>query len=167
MRNVWAKAAYRFTMVTGKFAITDYFDNNSYSRDPRRQFMNWSLMSNGAWDYPADTRGYTIGTMQEFSMQTWSLRAATVLEPTEANGPTFDTRVAKNRGEAVEWEQRYAPLHHCGAFRVLGFLNRERAGTWNRNSRPTSAYSRAMAGPTARRSPGLSRKSTARRAASP
>jgi len=119
----------RFTMITGKFALTDFFDNNAYSHDPRRQFMNWSLMSNGAWDYPADTRGYTIGSMQELTMRSWSLRAATVMEPTEANGPTFDTRLAKNRGEAVEWEKRYKPMGHAGALRVLGFENRERAGT--------------------------------------
>src|ERR1035438_9107005 len=92
----------RFTMITGKFAITDFFDNNTYSHDPRRQFMNWSLMSNGAWDYPADTRGYTIGTVQELTMRGWSLRAANVMEPTEANGGTFGTRLAKNRGEAVD-----------------------------------------------------------------
>jgi high affinity Mn2+ porin len=120
----------RFTMITGKFALTDYFDNNSYSHDPRRQFMNWSLMSNGAWDYPADTRGYTIGALQELTMRDWSLRAASVLEPTEANGPTFDTRIAKNRGEAVEWEGRYRAMGHSGALRILGFLNRERAGTF-------------------------------------
>ena len=120
----------RFTMVTGKFAITDYFDNNSYSHDPRRQFMNWSLMSNGAWDYPADTRGYTVGTVQELTMRGWSLRAASVMEPTEANGATFDTRLAKNRGVAVEWEKRYRPIGHAGALRVLGFENRERAGTF-------------------------------------
>lgn len=120
----------RFTMITGKFAITDYFDNNSYSHDPRHQFMNWSLMSNGAWDYPADTRGYTIGTVQELTMRNWSLRTATVMEPTEANGPTFDTRVAKNRGAAVEWESRFKPIGHSGVLRVLGFENQERAGTF-------------------------------------
>ncbi|HXK07983.1 MAG TPA: carbohydrate porin [Verrucomicrobiae bacterium] len=120
----------RFTMITGKFAITDFFDNNSYSHDPRRQFMNWALMSNGAWDYPADTRGYTIGTVQELAMRSWSLRAAAVMEPTEANGPAFDTRIAKNRGVAAEWEQRYKPFGHSGALRVLGFLNREHAGTF-------------------------------------
>jgi len=125
-----AQPVCRFTLITGKFAITDFFDNNQYSHDPRRQFMNWSLMSNGAWDYPADTRGYTVGTVQELAMRTWSLRAASVMEPTEANGPTFDTRIAKNRGEAVEWEQRYRPLGHNGALRLLGFLNRERAGTF-------------------------------------
>jgi len=58
-----AQPVCRFTLITGKFAITDFFDNNQYSHDPRRQFMNWSLMSNGAWDYPADTRGYTVGTV--------------------------------------------------------------------------------------------------------
>jgi high affinity Mn2+ porin len=47
------------SITAGKFAITDFFDNNTYSHDPRTQFMNWALMSNGAWDYPADTRGYT------------------------------------------------------------------------------------------------------------
>lgn len=120
----------RFTIIAGKFAITDFFDNNSYSHDPRHQFMNWSLMSNGAWDYPADTRGYTIGTVQELAVRTWSLRAATVMEPTEANGPTLDTRIAQNRGTAVEWERRYQPLGHSGVLRVLAFENRERAGTF-------------------------------------
>jgi high affinity Mn2+ porin len=120
----------RFTLITGKFAITDFFDNNTYSHDPRRQFMNWSLMSNGAWDYPADTRGYTIGSVQELTMRGWSLRAAAVMEPTEANGGTLDTRVAQNRGVVVEWEKRYKPMGHAGALRVLGFQNRERSGTF-------------------------------------
>ncbi len=123
-------AVCRFTAITGRFAITDFFDNNTYSHDPRRQFMNWALMSNGAWDYPSDVRGYSIGSVQELTMRSWSLRSAVVLEPTEANGATYDTRVAKNRGVAVEWERRYKPMRHAGALRVLGFLNRERAGTF-------------------------------------
>jgi high affinity Mn2+ porin len=131
VRMHWSVAdGVSLSIVTGKFAVTDYFDNNRYSHDPRKQFMNWSLMYNGAWDYPADTRGYTIGTLQELTAQHWSLRAATVMEPTTANGPTFDTRIAKNRGEAVEGETRYRMLRQDGAFRVLGFLNRERAGTF-------------------------------------
>jgi high affinity Mn2+ porin len=122
--------ACRFTAITGRFAITDFFDNNTYSHDPRRQFMNWALMSNGAWDYPSDVRGYSIGSVQELTMRGWSLRSAVVMEPTEANGATYDTRVAKNRGVAVEWEKRYQPTGHAGALRVLAFLNRERAGTF-------------------------------------
>ena len=120
----------RFTMIDGRFAITDFFDNNTYSHDPRRQFINWSLMSNGAWDYPSDVRGYSIGSVQELTVRGWSLRSAVVLEPTEANGAIYDTRVAKNRGLAVEWEKRHKPMGHAGVWRVLGFLNRERAGTF-------------------------------------
>jgi high affinity Mn2+ porin len=120
----------RFTLTTGKFAISDFFDNNTYTHDPRRQFMNWTLMSNGAWDYPADTRGYTIGSVQELTVRTWSLRSAIVMEPTEANGGTFDTRIGENRGLVVEGEKRYISIGHPGTLRVLGFLNRARSGTF-------------------------------------
>jgi high affinity Mn2+ porin len=125
-----AQPVRRFTVITGKFALTDYFDDNKYSHDPRTQFMNWALMYNGAWDFPADVRGYTIGTMQELTMRSWSLRVASSLEPTVANGPTLDTRIAKNRGEVAEWEQRYSPKQRPGALRLLGYLNRERAGVF-------------------------------------
>lgn len=122
--------AVRFTTITGKFAVTDFFDNNTYSHDPRTQFMNWSLMYNGAWDYSADTRGYTMGTIEELTMRRWSLRVAHVLEPTAPNGPTFDFRVARNRGDVVEWESRCSPAGQPGALRILGFANREGAGTY-------------------------------------
>jgi high affinity Mn2+ porin len=125
-----ALATNRITSVAGKFGLTDFFDNNAYSHDPRSQFMNWSIMYNGAWDYPADVRGYTVGAMQELTMKSWSLRAATALEPTEANGPTLDWRVAKNRGEVIEYEQRYRIAGQSGTIRTLGFLNREDGGTF-------------------------------------
>jgi len=120
----------RFSWITGKFAVTDFFDNNSYSHDPRSQFMNWSLMYNGAWDYPADVRGYTIGTLQELEMRNWAFRAASVMEPTEANGPTLDTRIGRNRGLALEYERRYNIAGRHGALRVLAFQNKEHAGTY-------------------------------------
>ena len=128
----------RFTTVAGKFSLVDFFDNNSYSHDPRTQFMNWALMYNGAWDYPSDVRGYTVGVMEEWTGRRWSLRHATAMEPTAANGPTLDTRVAKNRGEVAEWESRFTPASHPGALRLLGFYNREHAGTF-RESVATAA----------------------------
>ena len=54
----------RYTVIAGRFTVTDFFDNNSYTHDPRTQFMAWGVMYNGAWDYPADTRGYTWGMVQ-------------------------------------------------------------------------------------------------------
>jgi high affinity Mn2+ porin len=120
----------RLTWIWGKFAITDRFDNNAFGNDPRTQFFNWALMFNGAWDYPADVRGYTAGTMLELTMKQWSLRAAVVAEPTTANGPTLDMRLTKNRGTAAEWEWRNKRAGRAGALRVLAFLNREDAGAF-------------------------------------
>src|SRR5580658_1601855 len=48
----------RYSIYAGRYSLTDYFDDNNYSHDPRSQFMAWGVMYNGAWDYPADTRGY-------------------------------------------------------------------------------------------------------------
>lgn len=118
------------SLISGKFAITDFFDNNSYSHDPRSQFMNWALMSNGAWDYPADTRGYTMGMVEELRMPGWSLRAASVMVPTTANGPAFDTRLGRNRGIAIEYEHDHQVLRRSGALRILAFENQEDAGSY-------------------------------------
>jgi high affinity Mn2+ porin len=120
----------RYTSIVGKFGLSDFFDNNAYSHDPRTQFMNWAIMYNGAFDYPADVRGYTVGIMQELTMRNWSLRAAVTLEPTVANGPTLDWRVAKNRGDVFEYEQRYKIFGLGGTLRTLGFLNREDGGSF-------------------------------------
>ncbi len=122
----------RLTWIFGRFGITDWFDKNAYSNDPRTQFLNWALMYNGAWDYPADVRGYTVGTMMELTMKSWSLRAALAAEPTEANGPTLDTRIGKNRGAVAEWEGRRQMAGHSGALRILAYLNREHAGTFRK-----------------------------------
>jgi high affinity Mn2+ porin len=120
----------RLTITAGKFGLTDFFDSNTYSHDPRGQFINWAIMYNGAWDYPADTRGYTVGVVAELTMRQWSLRAANTLMSTVANGPVLDTRIAQNRGNVVEWEGRYSPAGEAGALRVLAFANSFDGGTF-------------------------------------
>ena len=49
------------TLTVGHLSAKDIFDANAYSNDGRSQFMNWVLVANGAWDYPADTLGFTNG----------------------------------------------------------------------------------------------------------
>ena len=69
----------RITISAGKFAIGDFFDDNKYSHDPHTQFFNWSLMGNGAWDYPANTRGYTMGVVVELIK--WLYPSDMILKP--------------------------------------------------------------------------------------
>lgn len=121
----------RYTVVVGRFTLTDFFDNNRYSHDPRTQFMGWAVMYNGAWDYAADVRGYTWGWFHEFHTRNWSLRYASVFEPKVANGSQFDRRILRDRGDNFEEEYRYTVRKHPGALRVLEYANHADAGTYS------------------------------------
>ncbi|MGI8743984.1 MAG: carbohydrate porin [Bryobacteraceae bacterium] len=121
----------RYSVTVGRFTVTDFFDNNRYTHDPRTQFMGWAIMFNGAWDYPADTRGYTWGWMHEFHARHWSLRYASAAEPQFANGLRFDRRLFRNRADMFEGEARYSLGSHPGAVRLLGFLLHTRSGTYS------------------------------------
>jgi hypothetical protein len=110
--------------------VTDFFDNNRYSHDPRTQFLGWAVMYNGAWDYPADVRGYTWGWVHELHLRKWSFRYASAAMPRVANGLRFDRRLFRNRGDVFEGEYRYALRKHPGTIRALAYLNHANAGTY-------------------------------------
>jgi high affinity Mn2+ porin len=122
----------RYTIVAGRFTLTDYFDNNDYTHDPRTQFLGWAVMYNGAWDYPADTRGYTWGWVHEFHTKRWSLRYASAAEPKVANGGRFDRRLFRDRGDVVEGEIRYHARSHPGVLRLLSYMNHTDSGSYGK-----------------------------------
>ncbi|MBV9265117.1 MAG: carbohydrate porin [Acidobacteriaceae bacterium] len=121
----------RYTIVVGRFTVTDFFDNNRYSHDPRTQFMGWAIMYNGAWDYPADVRGYTWGWVHELHTKNWSLRYGSAGMPRVANGLRFDRRVLVDRGDVFEEERRHEIRNRPGAIRVLEYVNHADAGTYS------------------------------------
>ncbi len=120
----------RLVLTAGKFSLTDVFDANAYSHDPRTQFNNWSLWANAAWDYPADTRGYTWAIAVEGYLDAWRLRVATAMVPTEANGITFDHDVRNAHGEAFELEHVHVVEGLPGAARLLAFVNHADMGSY-------------------------------------
>ncbi len=120
----------RYTITAGRFSNSDFFDDNNYSHDPRTQFMAWGLMYNGAWDYPADTRGYTWGIVNEFHTRNWSFRYGVTAEPKVANGGRFDRRLFVDQGQTFEEERRYSFASHPGTIRWLQYLNRTRSGSY-------------------------------------
>lgn len=139
-----------FSITVGKFGLADFFDNNAFSHDPRTQFMNWSLMSNGAWDYPANTRGYVIGAYLDYHQPSWDLRFAFTMMTTMANGYIWDGNLGKANSQTLEFEKRYAfSGNRPGAFRILAFNNNARMGSYREaiaenptapNLEPTRAY---------------------------
>jgi high affinity Mn2+ porin len=120
----------RYTISAGRFTLTDFFDQNRYSHDPRTQFLGWGVMFNGAWDYPADVRGYTWGWVHEMHLQHWSFRYASAAMPRVANGLRLDRRLFRNRGDVFEAEYRYAPRKHQGVIRILNYENHANAGSY-------------------------------------
>ncbi len=120
----------RYTVTFGRFTLTDFFDNNRYSHDPRTQFIGWSVMFNGAWDYGADVRGYTWGWVHEFHTRNWSIRYGSGAMPRVANGLRFDRRIFKDRSDVFEGEYRYVVRKHPGAVRVMPYINHADAGNY-------------------------------------
>jgi high affinity Mn2+ porin len=121
----------RLSLYLGRFAVSDFFDNNTYSHDPRGQFENWALMANGAWDYPADTRGYAYGFVAELNQPTWTLRYGAVTEPKIANGGTIDWNVPKALGQVIEYEQRWKIADHPGVARPMAYFNMAHMGNYH------------------------------------
>jgi high affinity Mn2+ porin len=106
-------------ITLGKFAVPDVFDIVPQSNDPHTRFMSWGLFASAAYDYPADTRGYTYGASADLSHGDWSARAGIFLEPKVANGQVLEPDVTAARGLVAEVERRFS----CGAIRLLGFFN--------------------------------------------
>ena len=135
----------RLTITAGKICLSDFFDNNAYSHDPRSQFINWSLMSNAAWDYPADTRGYTQGLVAELIEPSYAIRFSSVLVPRKANGLQLDYKVTKAHSETVEIEKIFKTKHPA-TIRLLAFHTVSQAPTYNttlaevKNGDSTSVY---------------------------
>jgi high affinity Mn2+ porin len=120
----------RLTFTLGRMSVKDVFDNNTYANDPRTQFMNWALMANEAWDYPADALGYITGIAVEFNQPAWTLRYGFFQVPDVSNGMVTDEHFDAAWGMVTELEHRHTLSGHPGAVRVLAFLNHAHMGSY-------------------------------------
>jgi high affinity Mn2+ porin len=123
--------ARRLEVRFGKLSTADFFDVNSIGSDSHLQFMNWTADNNGAYDYAADTRGYTYGALFEYYDQGWALRFGEMLMPKIANGIHLDANVARARAENIELELHPSLIRgRNGAIRPLVFVNHANMGSY-------------------------------------
>ena len=118
----------RIQVDAGKLAASDYFDVNRYANSTRTQFLNWSLFNNTAWDFAADTRGYTNGVVVAWITPQWAARAGSFQMPTQANGNRFDPELDRARGDNAELTLNMLP--DGGVIRILGYVNHARMGDY-------------------------------------
>ncbi|HET9408820.1 MAG TPA: carbohydrate porin [Candidatus Sulfotelmatobacter sp.] len=115
----------------GKFSMPDFFDVNAAGSDTHYQFLNWTTDNNGAWDYAADTRGYTVGAVLDYEDRDWGLRFAEALMPKVANGIDLVWRPWQVHAENFEYELRRSVIpYKSGTIRLLGYVNHANMGIY-------------------------------------
>jgi high affinity Mn2+ porin len=117
------------TLTIGKCSVVDIFDNNSYSHDPRADFLNWSLIDGGAFDYAADSWGYTFGAAAEWSEKWWTLRAGLFQLSGVPNGKIVDIDFSEN-SIVVEAEARQQWLGRPGKIKLLAYDDHGAMGSY-------------------------------------
>ena len=121
----------RLEIRFGKFSMVDFFDLNTYGADSNFQFMNWTVDNNGAYDYAADTRGFTFGALLEYHDRSWVLRFAEGLMPKVANEIHLDADLSRARAENIELELHGSLLpKREGVLRLLTFVNHANMGSY-------------------------------------
>jgi hypothetical protein len=121
----------RVEFRAGKLTLPDFFDVNGPGSDSHLQFMNWTVDNNGAWDYAADTRGYTVGAMAEYDDKQWSLRYGLFAMPIVANGIDMDWAFSRAHGHNGEFELRHSFVpKRKGTQRFLFYANRAHMGAY-------------------------------------
>lgn len=117
-------------LTIGKFSATDVFDSNIYAHDPRSDFLNWSVIESGAYDYAADAWGFTEGASVEWTQSRWTLRGGFFALSTTPNSTTIDTTFEQHEW-VVELEERHQFGGHPGKVKLLGFINQGNMGSYS------------------------------------
>jgi high affinity Mn2+ porin len=118
-------------LTAGKFAVVDIFDTNQYAHDPRNDFLNWSVIDAGTFDYAADSWAYTYGAAIEWYQDWWTARSGLFNLSKMPNSKALDTRVFDQYQFDEELEERHELFGRAGKFKLLGFLSHGRMGSYN------------------------------------
>jgi high affinity Mn2+ porin len=126
-----ARSRRRLVLTGGVLAAADIFDTNRYANSTRTQFLNWSFINDTAWDFAADTRGYTRGGAVEWIEDDWAVRLGSFQMPTVANGLDLDGDLLEAHGDELEGEARPPVLAgRQTVVRVMAYANHARMGDY-------------------------------------
>src|SRR5580658_8790068 len=123
--------ARRVEFRIGKMDLVDFFDVNTWGSDSHFQFLNWTVDDNGAYDYAANTRGYTDGAIVEYDDHWFTARFGEMMMPKVANGINLDADLARARSENLEFQARGNRIaHRPGVVRLLSYVNHANMGNY-------------------------------------
>ena len=120
----------RITITAGRFAVIDIFDGNSYSHDPRVDFLNWNMYCCGSYDLTMDKISYTWGAAAELNQKSWAIRGGYFLVPAVSNVNSYDTHIPEHGEYIGELELRYSLFSQPGKLRLMGWANVANMGSY-------------------------------------
>lgn len=123
------RSANNLTLTVGKFAAVDIFDTNSYAHDPRADFLNWTAIEAGAFDYAADSWGYTFGAAAEWQQDWWTLRGGVFQLSAIPNGKVIGVQ-SSQYALLAEAEARHQWRGHPGKVKLLVYSNHGGMGSY-------------------------------------
>jgi high affinity Mn2+ porin len=124
------QTANRLVFTIGKFSVVDIFDTNKYAHDPRNDFLNWSIIDMGSFDYAAEAWGYTYGAAAEWYQERWTARAGIFDLSVRPNDKYLDNRFIQQAQFVAELEERHTLWKQPGKLKVLYWLIRGNLGTY-------------------------------------
>jgi high affinity Mn2+ porin len=125
-----SQTADRLVITFGKLTVTDIFDVNKYSHDPRKDFLNWALIDTGTFDYAADAWAFTYGSALEWYQGPWTYRAGLFDLPIVPNSTDLDPTFQQLQAIG-EIERRYEFEGQPGKIAMTGFLTRGRLAKYS------------------------------------
>lgn len=120
-----ASASNRLVLTAGKLSVVDIFDLNRYAHDPRADFLNWSVIDAGTFDYAADAWGYSAGGAAEWYVGNWAVRAGLFDLSDVPNSERLEPGFDEYQMDA-ELERRYRLFAQSGKLDVTAFESRGR-----------------------------------------
>jgi high affinity Mn2+ porin len=121
------RTADNLVVTLGKFSVVDVFDTNVYAHDPRSDFLNWAAIDSAAFDYAADSWGYSYGLAAEWTQAWWTLRLGLFDLSKVPNGKHLETGFGQFEIVA-ETEARHTWWGRDGKLKLLAYVNRGRMG---------------------------------------
>ncbi|MBV8150951.1 MAG: carbohydrate porin [Candidatus Eremiobacteraeota bacterium] len=119
-------------LTFGKFSVVDVFDTNPYAHDSKNDFLNWSIVDMGSFDYAADAWGYSRGLSAELTRGDSTLRAGIFQLSLVPNSTQLEKSGFRQFSPIVEFERRTSFLGgHPGTFKALAFGDYGYFGTYD------------------------------------
>ncbi|MGD0430988.1 MAG: carbohydrate porin [Acetobacteraceae bacterium] len=125
------QTANRVVLTIGKYSVVDIFDTNKYAHDPRNDFLNWSIIDMGTFDYAADAWGFTYGAAAEWYQDWWTVRVGLFDLSTTPNDKYLDDRFIQQAQFIAELEERHTLWDQSGKLKFLYWLTRGELGTYS------------------------------------